>query len=85
MMAEDSFSSSEQRENISWASSSAAIGRRVSSPQLTLIIWKKEDFANIIEEVLLLYKTKYTEICLKSEKTQLPGFKYSVQGLLHKM
>lgn len=62
-MAGDSFSSAEQRENISWASPSAAIGSGVSSPQLPLVIWKKEDFANIVEEALLLYKTKYAKIC----------------------
>lgn len=56
MMAGDSFSPTEQRENISWASPSAAIGRGVSSPQL--VTWKKENFANIAEEALLLNKSK---------------------------
>lgn len=83
MMVGDSSSPDEQGENISWASLSAATGRDVSSPQLTLVTWKKENYANITEEVL--YKTKCAEIYQKSKKPQLPGFKFPVQGLLHKM
>lgn len=84
-MVGDSFSPAEQGENISWVSPSAATGRGGSSPQLTLVIWKEENYANIAEETLLLYKAKCAEMCQKCQNPQLPGFVFSVQGLLHKM
>lgn len=78
-MAGDSSSPAEQGEDISWASPSAAIGRGVSTPQLTLVTWQKGDFANIAEETLLLYKTVCAEMP-KESKSPAPRFKILCTG-----